>query len=257
MKKISTKNSQKKTTGAKAQPKKQVNSGPMRINRYLAEKGISTRRGADVMIAKGEITINGRVAQLGDKVLAKDKVEIAGMEAKKIYAYYAYYKPTGIVTVGAQGDEKEIRDVMKFPVKVFPIGRLDKDSEGLLIMTNDGRVTDRLLNPKSEHQKEYVVRTHETILNPLLQHLKAGVRLGDDKTKPALVRKTSSHTIEIVLTEGKNRQIRRMCASLGYNVTELKRLRIENIEIGSLKSGAYREIEGKELVKFLEILGLN
>lgn len=235
-------------------PKK--NSSSVRINRYLAEKGLATRRGGDALVLEGKVLINGRVAKLGDKVTKKDKVEIAGQELAKDYAYFAYNKPAGVVTVGAQNNEKEIKDVVNFPVPVFPVGRLDKDSEGLILMTNDGRVTDRLLSPKSNHQKEYLVRTHETINNSLLQRLKQGVRLGTTVTKPALVKKTEQHEMEIVLTEGKNRQIRRMCASLGYNVTNLRRFRIENIELGKLKHGEYREIKGKELEDFLKILKL-
>jgi 23S rRNA pseudouridine2604 synthase len=242
---------------------------PIRINKYLAEKNVATRREADGLIERGLVTINGKKAVLGDQVIAKDKVAVNGVQIKnsdsskevheatgKKYVYYAYNKPLNVVTSLPNPGEKEIKDVATFPQEVFPIGRLDKDSTGLIIMTNDGRITDKLLNPKSNHEKEYSVSVNRPINNTFLKFMKEGVRMGPTVTKPAKVRKTTEQTLDIVLTEGKNRQIRRMCKSLGFEVTKLKRIRIMNIQITNLKEGSFREITGKELEDFLKLMGI-
>ncbi len=220
-----------------------------RINKYLADNQYASRREADKLIKKGKVLINGKVAKLGDSVSEKDKVEVVGVEKSK-KVYYAYYKPRGVVTVNAQyKNEKEIKDVTKFPEKVYPIGRLDKDSEGLIIMTNDGRLTDLLLNPKHYHEKEYSVELDKSISHQQIGLLQKGVNIGNVGstknyiTKPTLVRRTGSKSFDIVLTEGKNRQIRRMCGALGLSVVKLKRFRILDINIGNLKPGQFKEIK--------------
>lgn len=224
-----------------------------RINKYLAEQQYASRREADLLIDSGKVFINGRIAKLGDVVKEGDEVKVIGME-KSQKAYYAYYKPRGIVTVNAQyKDEKEIKDVTKFPEKVYPLGRLDKESEGLIILTNDGRLTDALLNPKRKHEKEYSVDVNEKLTNSHIQKLQHGIKIGHVGTnkkyitKPALVRKNGAQSFDIVLTEGKNRQIRRMCGALGLSVERLKRFRILHISLDNLKPGQFRKIEGKEL----------
>lgn len=235
----------------------------IRINKYLADKGISTRRGADKLILSGEILINKKPAKLGDLVNPEDIVEIKSNSPKQNLVYYAYNKPAGINTIGKQkgglpdnGREKEIKDVAKFPTEVFPIGRLDKDSEGLIIMTNDGRITQKLLDPKYEHEKEYVVKVNKPIDHNFMVRLRDGVTLFSsgkkEKTKKAKVRKIENNIFEIVITEGKNRQIRRMCAAFNYEVKKLTRIRVMNIKLGKLKPKQWRQLKGKELKDFLK-----
>lgn len=228
---------------------------PMRINKYLAHKGIATRTGVDELISRGKVLINGKTAQLGDKVLEKDIVEVRGTHRKKLL-YLAYHKPRGIVTANPQGAEKDILKNAKLPAGVFPVGRLDKDSHGLVILTNDGRVTDRLLNPKYAHEKEYVVEVDRHFTPAFLKHMSEGIRLEEGLTKPAGVKKISDATFNIILTEGKNRQLRRMTEKLGYTVRDLKRVRVQNIELGTLQPNTSREILDGELKTFLQSIGL-
>lgn len=227
---------------------------PMRINKYMALKQYATRREADELIANGIVFINGKQAILGDQVNQKDKVEVKATTPKEGYVYYAYNKPLGIVTSLPNSSEKSILDVTTFPTKVFPLGRLDKESTGLIIMTNDGRITDKLLNPKNIHEKEYLVEVDKPIEHNFLVNLINGIRLGEYVTKKAKARRIDKYTFEIIITEGKNRQIRRMCASFGYDVINLTRIRIMNILLGKLKQGEYREIKGEELKEFLDKL---
>lgn len=231
------------------------NNSLMRINKYLAEQGVATRKGADELIERGLVTINGQRAVLGDKIGPKDKVEILSHRTR-VHHYFAYYKKIGIVTTNGQRDEQEIMDDLQIPRNVFPVGRLDKDSEGLIILTDDGRVTDRLLSPEREHEKEYRVNVNKPIGESFLRKMSSGVRIEKYTTKPCDIEKIGKQSFAIILTEGKNRQIRRMCEVLGYKVEDLKRVRIVNIKLKDLKPGKYREIEGKELAEFLDNLGL-
>lgn len=228
-------------------------SFPMRINKYLSFSGISSRKEADTLIEKGEVLVNGKVAKVGMKIEKNDDVSLKN-STKDNHKYYAYYKKIGIVTIGAQNDEKEIQDVIVFPTPVFPVGRLDKDSEGLMIMTNDGRVTKHLLNSKERHEKEYRVRLNRFVENTFLLKVKQGLQAGEFKTLPAKVRKVDDKVVDIVLVEGQNRQIRRMALSLGYEVVSLQRFRIENILLGKMKPNEFREIQGEELAEFLKRL---
>ena len=220
---------------------------PIRINKYLAEEKHSTRRGADELITQGMVFINGKPAELGQMVNEGDKVELryrANTIKKPIYL--AYNKPRGIVTHSAGSGEEDIKDLV--PVDgVFPVGRLDKDSSGLIILTNDGRVTKRLLSPEFFHEKEYVVTTREKLRPSFKQKMEEGVRIGAEETRPCEVEILGEKKFKIILTEGKNRQIRRMCASCFQEVETLKRVRVMNIELGNLKEGEYRNIEGEEL----------
>ncbi len=225
---------------------------PMRINKYLASKQYCTRREADTLIEKGKVFINGKQAVLGDKVGEKDVVDVK-FRAKK-YRYFAYHKPRGIITHSPQGDEKDI--AMVSPIKdVFPIGRLDKDSYGLIILTDDGRITDKLLNPDYEHEKEYRVTTAVKLRPSFKEHMEKGIDIGGYKTKKCRVEVIGEKMFTIVLTEGKKHQIRRMCAALHNDAIELVRTRIMNIRLGNLASGANREIKGDELTAFLKSLG--
>ncbi len=229
---------------------------PMRINKYLSQHGYASRRRADELIEEGRVFINGKKAELGSKVSENDEVKVDGIE-KEEKTYIAYFKPTGIVTVGAQEDEKEIKDVLDVSDKIFPVGRLDKASHGLIILTNDGRVTQRLLHPDKRHEKEYSVIVNQKITHTFLTQMSLGVDIKGARTKPAKVRRTSNTSFDIVLTEGKNRQIRRMCTALGYEVRDLQRFRVGNILLGKLKAGSYRIIKGQELKDFLNSLDLD
>lgn len=228
----------------------------MRINKYLAHEGIATRRGADELITRGKILINGRVAVLGDKVNISDKVELRGNSSAKKYVYYAYNKPVGVITHSPQLGEKDVRESLKLSPDVFPIGRLDKDSSGLLILTNDGRVTDRLLNPEYVHDKEYRVRTAEPLRESFKKSMEAGVNIEGYLTRPCKVRKTGPKSFVITLTEGKKHQIRRMVSAMHNSVVELERIRILNVHLGNLAPGASRAIEGDELKTFLSNIGM-
>lgn len=228
---------------------------PMRINKYLAHEGISTRRGADELIASGKVLINGRVAVLGEKMEKGDVVELRGKRTLKKHVYYAYHKPIGVITHSPQLGEKDIKE--SIPLKdVFPVGRLDKDSSGLMILTNDGRITDRLLNPEYEHDKEYRVETSEPLRESFKEKMEAGVDIEGYRTKKCVVHKTGPHSFSITLTEGKKHQIRRMVAALFNTVTALTRTRILNVSLGDLAPGAWRPIEGEELQTFLKAIGM-
>lgn len=227
---------------------------PIRINRYLALKGIVTRRAADELIKKRRIIINGRIALLGDIVEKNDEVLVnAPHRHEGAYTYVAYHKPIEVIT--PQREKKDTTDIIANK-KLFPVGRLDKDSSGLLILTNDGRITDRLLNPTYEHEKEYIVEVDKKLTPHILRILQQGVMIEGYRTKPSKTVFINDRTFRIILGEGKKHQIRRMVAALGLQVRSLKRVRIMNIELGKLKTGEMREIKGDELNIFLKALGL-
>lgn len=228
-------------------------SYPIRINKYLAFKKISTRRGADELILAKKVFINGKLALLGSKVNEKDIVEIKGAQPKK-YLYFAYNKPIDTITHSPQNEEIDIRENTKnlIPQDVFPLGRLDKNSHGLIILTNDGRITDRLLNPKYVHEKEYVVKTSNKLRSSFKQKMEAGVNIDGYITKKCTVKIVNNFTFKITLTEGKKHQIRRMCSVLFQEIADLKRERIMNIALGNLKPNQLREIKDKELATFLD-----
>lgn len=239
-----------------------------RINKYLAERGYATRKGADELIQKGKVFVNGRRAVIGEMISDKDKVEIKHRAKDTTttgakYVYYAYNKPVGISTnpentvIKGVAKVRDILEVCKFPTKVFPIGRLDKDSTGLLIMTNDGRVTDKLLSPKYVHEKEYVVKTEKEFTDRFLENMAQGVRFDRYKSEPCEIWRIRKNVFHIILTEGKKRQIRRMCEALYHKVIDLRRIRIMNIHLEKLKPNEYREITGEELKKFLKSLKIS
>lgn len=214
-----------------------------RINKYLANHGYATRKGADALVTSGLVTINGRRAILGDKVRDTDVVVVT--ENAKTYTYLAYNKPRGVTT-----------EEVKLGRGLFPVGRLDKMSRGLLIVTNDGRITDRLLNPERTHEKEYKVRVREPLPNNFARRIAAGVYIEGYTTREATVNVTGEHTFMIVLTEGKKHQIRRMCETLRLTVLDLERVRIMNVRLGKLGPGHSRALQGAELSTFLSSLGL-
>lgn len=229
----------------------------MRINKYLAFKNISTRKGADILIKEKKVFINKKLAILGSKVNEKDEVEVKGQ--KKDYVYFAYNKPIDVITHSPQGEEIDIKDKIKnkkIPQDVFPVGRLDKNSHGLILLTNDGRITDKLLNPKYPHEKEYTVKTSNKLRSNFKQKMESGVNIEGYITKECKVKILNENTFKVILTEGKKHQIRRMCSALFQEVVDLRRDRIMNIKLESLKRNDIREIKGKELSIFLEkVLG--
>ncbi len=231
---------------------------PMRINKYLALRGLATRRGADELIQKKKVYINDRLAVLGDKVDEGDRVEVRGAK-KASYIYAAYHKPKGVITHSPGEDEQDIKMLIKEHPElsgVFPVGRLDKDSSGLIILTNDGRITDRLLNPNSEHEKEYVVYTARPLRASFKEYVEKGVQIEGYKTKESKVRILGEKRFSIIITEGKKHQVRRMVVAMHNEVKELQRIRIMNIKLNNLPKGTHRMIEGKELADFLAALGL-
>ena len=225
-------------------PEKVSDSFPMRINKYLALKKISTRRGADELVQNKKVFINGKLALLGSKVNEFDTVEVRGAKQKE-YKYFAYNKSIGIETSSPKNNLQQ---------DLFPLGRLDKASHGLLILTNDGRITDQLLNPKYFHEKEYIVKTSNKLRSSFKQKMEAGVNIEGYITKPCKIKIINDFTFRITLTEGKKHQIRRMCSALFQEIVDLKREKIVNIRLDNLKSNGLREIKGEELAIFLKSL---
>ena len=239
---------------------KQTPKYPIRINKYLAQMGYTTRRGADILIQNGDVFINGHPAVLGDKVKENDDVQVKNIKPISSFSYIAYNKPKGVVTHGAQGNETEIKDKIKKinpNLEVFPVGRLDKNSHGLIILTNDGRIVEPLLSPDMPHEKEYKVKVNERLRSDFAEKMSSGVDIGGYTTKPCKVKKINRNTFRIVLTEGKNHQIKRMCSALGYTVNELKRTRIMNIKLKRLQPNTLAYIKGEELKNFLTHLGIS
>ena len=205
------------------------------------------------MIKEKKVFINGKLAELGSKVAEKDKVEVKGKSSKE-YVYFAYNKPIDTITHSPQGEEVDIKESLKnknIPQDVFPLGRLDKNSHGLIILTNDGRITDALLNPKYFHEKEYVVKTLNKLRSNFKQKMEAGVNIEGYMTKKCKVKILNDFSFRVILTEGKKHQIRRMCSALFQEIADLKRERIMNIKLGNLKPNTFRKIEGEELATFL------
>ncbi|MEX0918241.1 MAG: pseudouridine synthase [Candidatus Paceibacterota bacterium] len=231
----------------------------IRINKYLADSGIASRREADELIAAGKIFVNGKKAILGQQVEETDTVEMKSGSAKD-RQYLAFYKGRGIITHSPEEGELDIATHIKehYGVTgVAPVGRLDKDSEGLIILSNDGRITGPLLDPDAAHEKEYEVVVDKRINSPFVKTMAGGVDIEGYMTKPAQVEKITDTKFRIILTEGKKHQIRRMCAALGYQIQSLKRVRIMNIELGALKPNQYRQLKGSELEEFLSLLGVS
>lgn len=232
---------------------------PMRLNRFMALKGLATRRGADELIANGLVWIDGRVAKMGERVLQADTVVTLGKEVENLqkeYRYFAYYKPRGIITHSPQRRERSIDEVSGIK-GVFPIGRLDKDSEGLILLTNDGRITERLLSPRSMHEKEYVVSIAGSWPRDIGKKLEAGIEDAGENLRAKKCTLLGKQQASIILTEGKKHQIRRMLGNFGLVITELRRTRIMNVHLGSLTSGQGRELTGRARSGFLHDLGLS
>ena len=234
-------------------------TAPVRINKYLADHKIASRREADALIESKKVKINGKTAILGQMVGPDDTVEVVG--ATKKLTYLAYYKGRGIITHSPAENEIDIATRLKKDYSltgVAPVGRLDKDSEGLIIITSDGRITGPLLSPESGHEKEYEVTVDKAVSVAFKRFMEAGVVIEGYRTKAAKVtlNERNDKKFTLIITEGKKHQIRRMCAALGFQVQSLKRVRIINIELGTLKPNQFRKITGPELKDFLTTLGL-
>lgn len=232
---------------------------PCRINKYLAHTGVCSRREADTLIRTGKVLIDGRPAQLGDQVTASQQVTLVGSPGPK--SYLAYYKGRGVITHSPADGETDIATKLKTDyglTDVAPVGRLDKDSEGLMLLTNDGRITGPLLDPDAGHEKEYDVTVDKPISGMLLRALESGVAIEGYRTKPAVAQAHphNQKRFTLTLTEGKKHQIRRMCAALGYQVQHLKRTRIMHITLGKLKPNQYRKLTAAERSQLLHTLGI-
>lgn len=229
----------------------------IRINKYLADQKIASRREADTLIAAKQVLVNGEVATIGQQIKPTDTVTIKG--TTKARRYLAYYKGRGIISHSPTGNEVDIATRLKQDYRLtdlFPVGRLDKDSEGLMIISNDGRITGPLLDPDGGHEKEYQVTVDKKIGKGFAALMELGVDIEGYRTKAAKVitSEKNDKKFNLIITEGKKHQIRRMCAALGYQVQSLKRVRILNITLDSLKPNQYRTINGAELTEFLKTL---
>ncbi len=222
-----------------------------RINKYLSEVGYCSRRAADRLIEEGKVTINGKIIKMGTKVEDGDQVEVEGQRIEKSdkqkNIYLAFNKPLGIVCTTDRNVELDnIIDFIKYPTRIFPIGRLDKNSEGLIFLTNDGNIVNKILRSKNNHEKEYIVSVNRTINKDFIQRMSNGVKILDTITKNCFVKQLGQKKFKIILTQGLNRQIRRMCETLGYRVLSLKRVRIMHIKL-DVPTGKYRAFTKKEL----------
>lgn len=228
----------------------------MRINKYLSETGIISRRGADKWIAEGKVTINGELATVGSQVDTGDIVCVDGKEVKKEQqlVYIALNKPVGITSTTERHIKGNVVDFVNHPLRIFHIGRLDKESEGLLLLTNDGDIVNKILRAENHHEKEYIVQVDKPITSQFIQKMGAGVDILDTTTLPCHVEKNSDKVFKIILEQGLNRQIRRMCSALGYSVKRLQRIRIMNIKLGNLKVGQWRDLTEKERTELFKLL---
>ena len=222
-----------------------------RINKYLSEIGYCSRRAADKLIEQGRVTINGEVPEMGTKISEEDQVRINGklvsQPRKKKMVYLAFNKPAGIVcTTDTKREKNNIIDYINYPTRIFPIGRLDKPSEGLIFLTNDGDIVNKILRARNKHEKEYEVTVHKPVTKEFVQAMSTGVPILDTVTRKCFVKQTDKKKFKIILTQGLNRQIRRMCEYLEYDVKKLKRVRIMNIKL-DIPVGTYRDFTVKEL----------
>ena len=221
----------------------------MRLNKYISETGVSSRREADKWIEAGRVTCNGQIATLGTRVVDGDRICIDGepIGPKKQQIYIALNKPVGVTCTTESHIEDNIVDLVGYPERVFPIGRLDKDSEGLILLTNNGDIVNAILRCENNHEKEYVVTVDRAITDLSLKMMADGVKIMGQLTKPCQVSRIDQRSFRMILTQGLNRQIRRMCSALGYKAQRLQRVRIMNICLGNLSAGQWRHLTGPEL----------
>ncbi len=220
----------------------------MRLNKFISESGKASRRGADKLIEEGRVKINGRKAKIGDQVKPGDEVMVNGQRLRlaRNNVYIALNKPVGITCTTEKNVKGNIIDLVNHPLRIFNIGRLDKDSDGLILLTNDGDIVNEILRAENNHEKEYIVSVDKPITPEFIEKMSKGVRILGTKTLPCYVEQLSKYEFKIILTQGLNRQIRRMCEALGYEVYRLQRVRIMNIQLGNLPIGQWRDLTKKE-----------
>lgn len=231
----------------------------IRINKYIADSGICSRREADTLIDDGAVKLNGRRAVAGDRVREGDTVLVHGKPVRpkgEKHVYIALNKPVGIVCTADPRESANVIDFIGHNRRIFPIGRLDKDSQGLLLLTTDGDIVNRLLRAEGKHEKEYIVTVNKKITPEFLRGMAGGVPILDTVTKPCTIRQTGAYEFDIILTQGLNRQIRRMCEYFGYRVETLTRVRIMNIRLGRLHTGDWRNLTPAELQELKSALGM-
>ena len=248
----------RKEVQKETQKEVQKETAEIRLNKYLSESGVCSRREADRLIEAGKVTVDGMTAVTGMKILPSQTVTVDGKTVgeKDRPVLLAVNKPRGIVCTTSDKDRAEnIVEFLKYPVRIYPIGRLDKDSEGLLLMTNQGELVNRILRSRYGHEKEYLVTVDKPVTKDFIEKMSRGVEILDTCTKPCEVEKTGENSFRIILTQGLNRQIRRMCEALGFHVKTLKRIRIMNMKLGNLRTGESREITGDEWDELNRILG--
>ena len=228
----------------------------IRLNKYISESGYCSRREADKLIESGRVTIDNVKATMGTKVAKGQIVKVDGKKISKEddLVYIALNKPVGITCTTEHKVKGNIVDFVNHEKRIFPIGRLDKDSQGLILLTNDGDIVNKILRAGNNHEKEYIVTVNRPINEEFLKRMSNGIRILGQVTKKCYVKKEGSNTFRIILTQGLNRQIRRMCEALGYEVTKLKRVRIMNINLDNLKIGAWRDLTEKELKELNELI---
>lgn len=230
----------------------------IRLNKFLAEAGVCSRREADRYIEQGQVEVDGEKAALGMHIKETQHVFFRGKEVKRKQEkiLLAFYKPKGIVCTAEKQEKNNIIDYINYPERVYYAGRLDKDSEGLIILTNYGDIVNKMMRSANGHEKEYVVKVNKKLTDEFLKGMGGRVPLDEigAVTKPSKVKKVDDYTFKIILTQGLNRQIRRMCQYFGYRVVALKRIRVMNIRLGDLKRGEYREIQGEELAELKRLL---
>ena len=244
-------NKEKSVKPAEAEP-----TTGIRINKYMAESGMCSRREADKLVADGKVYIDGVQAVMGSKVLPGQKVTVKGQDIKKNedLVLIAFNKPVGIVSTTDKREKDNIIDYINYGKRIFPIGRLDKESEGLILLTNDGDIVNKILRAGNYHEKEYVVTVNKDITPEFLKTMSSGVPILDTVTRPCKIEQIDKKVFKIILTQGLNRQIRRMCEALGYRVRSLIRIRIMNIKLNHLKSGTYRNLTPKELEELRQMI---
>jgi len=232
------------------------NTSGIRINKFLSEAGVCSRREADRQLEAGNITIDGKVAVMGDKVYEGQQVRFHGklIENKEPFVLLVVNKPVGIVCTSEKMEKDNIVDFLNYPRRIYPIGRLDKESQGLLLMTNQGDLLNKILRAGNAHEKEYIVSVNKDVTEDFLHGMSDGVPILDTITRKCKVEKIGKRKFRIILTQGLNRQIRRMCEYFGYRVVGLKRVRIMNIRLGELPVGKYRDITPKEWEELQKML---
>ncbi|MFE8699349.1 23S rRNA pseudouridine(2604) synthase RluF [Cytobacillus sp. FJAT-54145] len=228
----------------------------MRINKFISESGKTSRRGADKLVSEGKVTINGKPAEMGSQVQPGDDVRVNGEQIRMAsnYVYIALNKPVGITSTTERHIKGNIIDLVNHPLRIFNIGRLDKDSEGLILLTNDGDIVNEILRAENKHEKEYIVTVDKPITSEFVKGMSSGVEILDTVTLPCEVEQLSKYVFKIILTQGLNRQIRRMSSALGYRVVRLQRIRIMNIHLGNLPPGQWRDLSKKEKKQLFEDL---